>query len=838
MAFIDSPRVKQLVTSISDETVSIADFFAAAMEQNSKAEKNVRPILTVLAKEGIDVNQPWTSLANEETVNILLQSEHTNSATFTNLQTIERETRTFYNKNKGAVEGSARYPFSDDAVRITGDGGIARSFGKKDDNPKAYQVRGTQKFKKVPKASITIPKILEAISVVKDDSTRAALTFNVLVPFRPGEVAELLIEDIDFDTGYISEYTRGNKTRPGLQVPKVALEILRDAAEDAQSKGSDKVFSGVTVNKMTTALKKEGKIVDLFKGSKASLGREIKGVKDLRKLVPSVLALELGKDAGVISQLLGHEEIGAIIADLNNMTKGYYVSPVDVDENAATQALETIQNIVGKNTNAQTLNEIPLAFRVSATNLTQEGAEQFDIPLDIIDQVKEPRVATPEDLEMQEARRKLNLSQIQKQTADIDIETENKRLEALERRKVADAATTDDLIGGIERELDKRDDISKKIQELEVKPDKTERELSVIEELRKKAKIKPKPDMPVSSMSPTQQKDFVSKNMRPWETMDQAEDRLLFNSSGTLDRETDTLSSLSQELKANLDAPPVVSPSPVADVETAGQITGKTIAGPFSMLPDQMSELTLTEDQIVPSGKTEGQRILDMLAEVRKKNVGQPNMPPDISAQGEPIPEFLQEGPAQDTPKKDSAWKKILKKVGSKLPYVGAAVGAAAMLREVMLEQEWQKKNAGRASIDDLDRSRRREQYFKLASLEEAVSPLPFTTGDKREVNIDKAVRKELETLPEFTQIQKSLSGLMEAKVGRSGPPLREMRARVDERKAMTKDITALAKRRSELEAKVRSAVDERNVMDLQGEIDYTKGTEGMQNGFVQQRSI
>ena len=77
-----------------------------------------------------------------------------------------------------------RYPFSDDAVRITGDGGIARSFGKKDDNPKAYQVRGTQKFKKVPKASITIPKILEAISVVKDDATRAALTFNVLVPFR------------------------------------------------------------------------------------------------------------------------------------------------------------------------------------------------------------------------------------------------------------------------------------------------------------------------------------------------------------------------------------------------------------------------------------------------------------------------------------------------------------------------------------------------------------------------------------------------------------------------------------------------------------------------------
>jgi len=514
MAFIDTPRVKQLVTSISDETVSIADFFAAAMEQNSKTEKNVKPILTVLLKEEIDVNRPWTTLANEETVNKLLQSTHTNSATFTNLQAIERETRTFYNKNKGAVEGLVRYPFSDDAVRITGDGGIARSFGKKDDNPKAYQVRGTQKFKKVPKASITIPKILEAISVVKDDATRAALTFNVLVPFRPGEVAELLIEDIDFNTGYISEYTRGNKTRPGLQVPRVALEILRDAAEDAKAKGSDKVFSGVTVSKMTTSLKKEGKIVDLFKGSKASLGREIKGVKDLRKLVPSVLALELGKDAGVISQLLGHEEIGAIIADLNNMTKGYYVSPVDVDENAATEALETIQNIVGKNTNAQTLNEIPLAFRVSAINLTQEGAEQFDIPLEIVDQVGEPRVATPEDLEMQEARRKLNLSQIQKQTADIDIEIENKRIEALERKRVADAATTDNLVGSIEKELDKRNEITKKIQDLEAKPDKTERELAIIESLKRKAKIKPEAPEVVSSFTESVE-DALKRYLNP-----------------------------------------------------------------------------------------------------------------------------------------------------------------------------------------------------------------------------------------------------------------------------------------------------------------------------------
>ena len=51
MAFIDSPRVKQLIQQISDETISIADFLAASMEQNPKIEKKVKPVLNALIKE-------------------------------------------------------------------------------------------------------------------------------------------------------------------------------------------------------------------------------------------------------------------------------------------------------------------------------------------------------------------------------------------------------------------------------------------------------------------------------------------------------------------------------------------------------------------------------------------------------------------------------------------------------------------------------------------------------------------------------------------------------------------------------------------------------------------
>ena len=201
-----------------------------------------------------------------------------------------------------------------------------------------------------------------------------------------------------------------------------------------------------------------------------------------------------------------------------------------------------------------------------------------------------------------------------------------------------------------------------------------------------------------------------------------------------------------------------------------------------------------------------------------------------------PLPDSLKEGPLIDSPKKESAWKRIAKKFAKKLPYVGGGISAAFMLKEVFEEQDWRKRNAGKLSVADLRNSELREEYFKLASLEEAASPFPITTGDKREMNMDRAIRKELETLPEFKQIQKSLSSTMEAKVGRSAFIPSTSKGRVESRKKRTKEIDALAARRTEMEDRVRSAMNERNIMDLQGEIDYSKGVEGMQGGFAQRQ--
>ena len=437
MAFIDSPRVKQLIQQISDETISIADFLAASMEQNPKIEKKVKPVLNALIKEGIDVNAPWTSLANEDEVNRLLQSPHTSSSTFTHLQPIEKQTNIFYNKNRKAIENPAKYPFSDGSVRIAGPGGIARSFGNKTDNPKAYQTRGTKKFARVPRADITIPKLFKAINKIEDKTTRAALAFNILVPFRPGEVANLRIDEIDFEEGYIEEYTRGQKTRPGIKLPKVALEILRDAAESDEAKKTGRIFPKMTTDKMTTALKTEGDIVKLFKGNKAVLGRKIEGVRDLRKLIPSLLAQELGADAKAVSQIMGHEDIGSVLADINKMSTGHYVSPVDLDKDAASNALDRLEIMVGKNAGVSTLNDIPIAFNVDAKNLTSETAEILNIPFDIEENITVTKELTPEQLELRNKHIQLNTLQTEEKISDTEIRIAEKEIEKLEKQEEA-----------------------------------------------------------------------------------------------------------------------------------------------------------------------------------------------------------------------------------------------------------------------------------------------------------------------------------------------------------------------------------------------------------------
>tara|TARA_R100000781_G_scaffold37714_1_gene26642 strand:- start:662 stop:2728 length:2067 start_codon:yes stop_codon:yes gene_type:complete len=461
--------IKKLVQKISDGTVTVGEFLASAKLQNPKTA-GLAALSAYFPQDNIPLDTPWKEVATEETVAKMLdvKNELTTSATFTNIQSVEKEAEAFYKKNKNLIDNPSPYMFTQQEGRkITGgeirlgNAAIARSFGKKEENPKAYQTRGTRKFKKVPKADITVPKLIQATKVIKNADTRAAVAFNLLVPFRPGEVAGLLIDDVDLETGLVSAFHRGNKTRTELFLPEVSLEILRDQIAEAKKAGRTTVFN-TSVNEMTKAIKAKGGLKDLLKENKATLGREIIGISDIRKLVPSLLAKELGADAALVSSILGHTEgADSLLAKLATVTSQHYVSAV---EDAATDpkkhALNVIQHTLASNIGAETLNELPASFGVSAKRLTEKGAIAIKAistaPDPTLVPEQEGRPLTKAQQKIIKARQKATLASVEADESEALLRKVENELKLEEKKKALLEKQLDPETIKLEAELKER----------------------------------------------------------------------------------------------------------------------------------------------------------------------------------------------------------------------------------------------------------------------------------------------------------------------------------------------------------------------------------------------
>ena len=413
-----------LLKKASDKTITIEEFLALGVQsakgrpQAKSARAKATHIMNNLIDAGVDLKQPWSEFATKASFKKYLPLPEFNETVFAELGWIENRVEEFYNVLSDEIpEVSDDYPFTSKNKRIGNKGGIARQLAKFEPEEavaaKTKLGRKSKKFKKVPKSSITIPKLVEAIKSVKDPDIRAALAFNMLVPFRPGEIgysgegdAQIKLGDVDFEQGYIEGYTRGNKTRPSVNLSNVSLEILRDASERSRQHFTaiynaldrpnvsledyldDKpIFHNVTRESMTTALKNEGLIVQKFRPNKTSMGRLIEGASDIRKLVPSVLARHLGADAGAVSSLLGHDKTGAILNDLARISAAHYVSEIDdPDFDPIRRAYESLENLIGRELGFESLNEIPASLRVSAKNLydpeNPNAAHTIKIPED------------------------------------------------------------------------------------------------------------------------------------------------------------------------------------------------------------------------------------------------------------------------------------------------------------------------------------------------------------------------------------------------------------------------------------------------------------------------
>ena len=372
---------------------------------------------------GLTMDSPWDSIKETDFLNKL--NEVGTEANFTSLNTIENELKS------AASAADTPFPYT----TVFGADGKARTGLNLE---KARQARRSKAFKGVPEASTSLRALTEGISSIKDPQTRAAVAFNALVPLRPGEVAGIKIDDIDFETGSFKEaYRRVNKIRNELDLPEVALEILRDAADVAKEQGRDTIFD-TTSGKMSSAIKAPGGVAERFKPFEKEMGRPLQGASDIRKIIPSIIANQLGygEEASII---MGHKSFDDTVDGMKAITRKHYASQIITGEGTtAKQALRALQNMYGEVLGLSTLNELPASMGVEAKGLTIENAPKLaviprgaeivgtqvqgtltDADLDLIEDVREAR---SQELKLTATTAEKQRLEMEAQMGDLDEE--------------------------------------------------------------------------------------------------------------------------------------------------------------------------------------------------------------------------------------------------------------------------------------------------------------------------------------------------------------------------------------------------------------------------------
>jgi len=445
-----------LAEKIATNTLTVGEAIALGpKEAVAGLRRNVK-------KAGVDLDSPWLEIGKGEAgVNFLKNLNKIGTQTnFTNLLTIQN--------NVARIASVNDLP---SVPNVFGAEGKARSLKLK----KAAQARETRKFKAVPNAKLAVPIIADGISKIPDAQTRTAVSILALIPFRPGEVAfggstkypdtQLQVGDIDYETGTIKESIRSGKIRNPIQIPEVALEILKQAEADAVAAGRKNIFD-TTVQKMTAAINAPGGIAEQLNVFEKRMGRRIQGSVDLRKIIPSIIASELGF-TGDISAIMGHDDLAAVSKDLAETTSKHYVSPVFGEVTEATReqiALSALQNEMAKVLGLDHQGELAIAFNVNAPSLTQEGSPRLSIiqkdspapsGINPTGEVTEVETLTVEDQNLSEAKKNAKIERLNLEAeeyrqqsiklgkantaeeANIDLELERKAAQArLEKQDI------------------------------------------------------------------------------------------------------------------------------------------------------------------------------------------------------------------------------------------------------------------------------------------------------------------------------------------------------------------------------------------------------------------
>jgi len=259
--------------------------------------------------------------------------------------------------------------------------------------------KGVIKFEAVPPGRQSLPAIIAGTNAITEDSLvldakgkitktklgpkadqiRDALIVNLMIPLRPGEVRNIGIDDINFETGRFSDkFQRVNKIRNPVEIDEVLLEVLRDARDRAVANGQSVLFD-ITDTQLLNGVRVQGGIMEQMRPYEGILGRPFKNAMDVRKIVPSLMHGEL-KTGIELSQIMGHETYDAMMGGLKKMTAMKYVSPVLDDEGSAVkEVMRAYRNYMAETLGVKVLNDLPSILGVTASRLEAEGSPKFAV---------------------------------------------------------------------------------------------------------------------------------------------------------------------------------------------------------------------------------------------------------------------------------------------------------------------------------------------------------------------------------------------------------------------------------------------------------------------------
>jgi hypothetical protein len=210
------------------------------------------------------------------------------------------------------------------------------------------------------------------------------------------------------------------------------------------------------------------------------MGREIKGAKDFRKIIPSIIATQLGQGK-FVSQIMGHTKYDQITDTISKMTQDRYLSPI-LDKTGPTPkiALVALQNMYGEVLELSSINELAGEFDLDLPEITSKGSPKINvIPKDeeIISNVRVKGELTDEDLDLIDERRETRRAVLGEQKSQAELGQVQAELEKEKLKPELLALKKASLEEDVEFEIEKADLKKQKREENKLAKEAEQRQL-------------------------------------------------------------------------------------------------------------------------------------------------------------------------------------------------------------------------------------------------------------------------------------------------------------------------------------------------------------------------